>query len=284
MIYDFKYLRPFSPAYPPYPPYANPEMYMETYFWNYFRRNLRHFGQIDRQYLPVFWTTIYNDHLQVDVQQYLDALPREGKYFTIIQHDDGVHYRLPKDTIVFSASENGNGHIIPIPLIASPIPVENVVPSKDILCSFVGSMTHPIRQQLFDTLSPLENFKFKHFMPWSPRISEDRLKDFIDITQRSKFALAPRGNIMQSFRLYEILQLGTVPVIVSDTIHLPFPDVVGWNDISIVCAPQGIPLIQDRLANMPDDEYQSFLKKGKEAYDKYFTLEGMCARIADLLY
>lgn len=283
MIYDFKYLRPYPPKYPPYPPYSDVSNYMEHYFFNFFKNNLEIFKQIDREYLPVFWTTLYNDNIQINVQEYLDALPRDRKYFTINQHDDGIRYKLPQDTIVFSASENGSGKIVPIPLLTTSIPDDGQVFEKDILCSFVGTNTHHVRSLLYKQLSGEKDFYFSESSNWSPVVSNDKFEEFKNITKRSKFALCPRGNIIQSFRIYEVLQLGSVPIIVTDLFTFPFKEFLDWREFSIIVPPSKIDNIKDILQSFTLEEYNDMREKGKEIYDNFFTLEKMCLNIINLL-
>lgn len=281
MVYDFKYLRPYPPKYPLYPPYSKIEDYIEHYFFNFYKNNIKEFEKIDRQYLPIFWTTLYNDNVPVNTAEYLKALDPYKKYFTLIQHDDGVRYPLPEDTVVFSASENGYGKIYPIPLLTSPLPDNNNFLDKDIFCSFVGTITHPIRKTLYDLYSSKENFYFSEMKKWSPVITSDKFEEFKNITKRSKFTLCPRGNIIQSFRIYEILQLGSVPVIVSDNFTYPFREFFNWNEFSIIVKdPKDL---ESTLLGISDEHYNMLLTNGKEIYHEHFTLEKMCLNILDIL-
>lgn len=81
--------------------------------------------------------------------------PNENGYFTIVQHDDGVLLELPKNTIVYGAC-SGN---IPIPLIyedkSNKLENQEKISfnNKQILCSFVGTCTHNVRQNLINKLS-----------------------------------------------------------------------------------------------------------------------------------
>jgi hypothetical protein len=279
----FKDLRPYPPKYPVYPPYSNIEEYIEHYFYNFFINNKDLFSDINRQYIPIFWTTLYNDNVQINVQEYLNALPQNKKYFTINQHDDGIRQILPTDTIVFSASENGHGKIFPIPLLTSPIKNDDDTTEKDILCSFVGTITHPIRINLFDQLKDKKGFYFSNPRNWSPVVSHEQFDEFKSITKRSKFSLCPRGNIIQSFRLYEIFQLKSVPVIVTDAFTYPFKKYLNWDEIAVIVHYSNIKNIPNILNEIDDDKYISMIKKGQEAYRLNFTLDKMILNIIEIL-
>jgi hypothetical protein len=301
MIYNFEDLRPQS-TYPKYPPYVRDDNdYIETYFYNFYLKNKARFDAKGRTLLPVWWTTLAVQNAQINVQAYIDVLPRNEKWFAVSQHDDGIRYRLPVDTKHFGAGGNGGG--IPIPLIVNPI--ERLIRIKDdglvdgssgfgeddgwryvpqektLFCSFIGSMTHPIRQQLFDYNRSQKhgNTWFPNPTGWNQTVPERALQDFKQITQASHFALAPRGYGLSSFRLYEIMQLGTIPVYVSDKHWLPWEDELTWDEFCVIIKPHQIPDLYNILSNISEEKRQQMLDKIKEIYPKYFSLEGMCEQI-----
>ena len=275
-------LRPASIS-PTYPPYHTGE-YLEEYFfkrWN--EENI----QSDREYIDVFWTnnfcnSMFAGQQYENVQEQLDSvLSLDGKYFTVSQFDDGPFEKFPEDTLIFSAGGNREGdNIIPIPLICSPIPKE-LIPNKEktILASFVGSRdTHPIRMDMCNHLSGKEGYEISAGN-WSTTVPMDNFKKFLDITCSSKFGLAPRGYGKSSFRMYEILQLGTVPVYISDVHYLPWSDELDWNDFCVPVNEDEIEDIDAILKSIDDVEYNNLLENGKKVYEEYFTLEGMFKNI-----
>jgi hypothetical protein len=275
-------LRPASIS-PTYPPYHTGE-YIEEYF---FKRWNEENVQTDRQYIDVFWTnnfcnSMFAGQQYENIQEQLDSvLSSNGKYFTVSQFDDGPFEKFPKDTLIFSAGGNREGDgIIPIPLICNSIPKE-LIPTKEktILASFVGSRnTHPIRMDMCNQLSGKEGYKISAGN-WSTEVPMDNFKRFLDITCSSKFGLAPRGYGKSSFRMYEILQLGTVPVYISDVHYLPWSDELDWNDFCVPVNEDEIEDIDAILKSISDVEYNKLLENGKKVYEEYFTLEGMFKKI-----
>ena len=279
-------LRPASIS-PTYPPYHTGE-YLEEYFfkrWN--DENI----QSDREYIDVFWTnnfcnSMFAGQQYENVQEQLDSvLSLDGKYFTISQFDDGPFEKFPEDTLIFSAGGNREGdNIIPIPLICSSIPKE-LIPNKEktILASFVGSRnTHPIRMDMCNHLFGKEGYEISAGN-WSTTVPMDNFKKFLDITCSSKFGLAPRGYGKSSFRMYEILQLGTVPVYISDVHYLPWTDELDWNDFCVPVNEDEVEDIDAILKSIDDVEYNELLENGKKVYEEYFTLEGMFKNIVKRL-
>ena len=114
---------------------------------------------------------------------------------------------------------------------------------------------------------------------WGPTVSENELELFINTTSRSKFSLSPRGYGPTSFRMYEILQLNSIPVIVYDRKWLPFEDEIDYDSFCVLVNENEIDNLKNILNQISDDRQYKMLQKGKEIYEKYFTLEGMCKQI-----
>ena len=275
-------LRPasISPTYPPY----HDGLYLEEYFFK--RWNEENINS-ERKYIDVFWTNNFCNAMFAgkkyhNIQEELNSVlvPNE-KYFTVSQFDDGPLEKFPKDTLIFSAGGNREGeNIIPIPLICSSIP-KKLIPNKEktIFASFVGSRnTHHIRMDMCNHLRGKDEYVI-FASNWSTSVPMEEFNRFLDVTCASKFALAPRGYGKSSFRLYEILQLGTVPVYISDEHYLPWSDEINWNDFCVPINEDEIKEIDDILKSISDVEYKKLLENGKKIYEEYFTLEGMFKNI-----
>ena len=277
---------------PPYPPYHE-GMDLEDYFINFYFSNKKEFDETGYIFIPVKWTAIYNlrGDLCDSLQQNLLGLDQSKKYFTVSQHDDAPYQKLPINTLKFSAGGNIK-NTIPIPLICSKIKdVPNT--KKDVFCSFVGSITqnighmgslsHSIRMKMLDVLVNDSKYilKPKH---WSPDIKEDRQKLFLDVTSRSKFCLSPRGYGSSSFRMYEAMQLKSVPVyIYHEKPFLPFENDLEWGKIAILIDYSKIEKINDILCSIDDKKYEEILSYTDRIYDDYFTLNGMSKNILKTL-
>lgn len=284
MEIDFSLLRPKA-DYPTYPSYHTGK-YLEEYFYSYYLQNKSLFDDLGYTYIPVFWTNVYltnkNRHL---LQTFLDNLPKDKKYFTVSQHDDAIAEVLPPNTVHFAAGGRGGG--IPIPLICSPIPrsIIQTTVTKDITCSFVGSLpsNHQLRSSLYAHLQQVPGFYFSTPRWWTPTIPEEKFKEFINITQRSWFSLAPRGYGLQSFRFFEILQLGSIPIFVYDTEWFPFKEFVDWSTFSICVHEKNISDIPNILNSYTSEQKVDLIKTGYKVYKEFFTLEKTCNYIFETL-
>lgn len=266
----FSEYRPL-PTYPTYPPYHSGD-YLEDYFYNQFLSNN---VSVNRYYIPVSWTTVYIQNQTHGLQEKLNSLNPDYQYFTVCQHDDAPKEKLPCSCLVFSAGGNvRNKQTIPIPLVCSAIPdnIKDKNLSKKYMASFIGSITHPIRQSLCKYYQHNKNFYILG-KNWSPSVSENNLEDFIRITQQSYFAFCPRGYGLNSFRLYEVLQLGVVPIIISNDFYLPWSDEIDWNSFSVLINENEIYNIENILNKIDNKKYNELVFSGKKLYHKYFTLQ-----------
>jgi len=231
-----------------YPPFKQ-GLYLEEYFFKYLvTRNEGVLDRDGRTYFPLFWTNYQlsahasKSQLSADIEEYMQLHPPihpEKGYFTVVQHDDGplvVHPRIH----VYGASQ---GHT-PLPLIYEDqnhtLANTTAIEDQPLLCSFVGSMTHAVRQRMLKGISEssknppdlvVEGYTerkpsdkeqrqddiYVHVQHWTPVVSPDDASLFIHITRHSKFTLAPRGYGIQSYRFYEAFELGSIPVYIHDT-------------------------------------------------------------------
>jgi hypothetical protein len=278
-----------QPAYPPY----HEGKYLERYFIDFYKEKRNEIDQTGYHFLPVCWTDLYlyRADLLNHLQDVFNSLDPNLKYFTVSQHDDAPFQILPPNTLKFSAGGN-QPNCIPIPLICSGI--KNIEKKeKDIFCSFVGSVcqsipgpgkiAYDLRMNMLECLVNKPNYVLKP-RQWSAKIENDRQDLFLDITSRSKFTLCPRGYGTTSFRLYEAMQLRSIPVyIYHETPYIPFSDQLDWNKLAVLINSNDMSNIDDILNDISDEKYNEMLDYTQSIYSKYFTLDGMCDNILKYL-
>jgi len=255
-----------------YPP--GNDMIFEEYFKNNFL-NLNH--QSDRIYLPILWTNFYisrnygNSDMS-DIQLFLDNLPRDKKYFTIVQWDDGILNDL-KDLDIKIYSSGGVGDYA-IPLINRPHDMINR--DRDIFASFIGVINgrHRIRERLRDSLTNKDGYFISETCGFTK---------FKEVMERSIFSLCPRGYGKTSFRINESLNLGSIPVYIYDDPWIPFNDLVDFEEYGILIPENEIDNIDNILKNIPKEKLIILQNKGREVYRDYFTYEGCFNKILQKL-
>ena len=272
-----------------YPPFKKGR-YMEEYFYEYFLENRKETKETKetRVYIPIFWTNLQN-HPGFSKQKYelllsnaMAKMPPDTKYFTVVQHDDGPQLKMKGDVLVFGACTG----TIPLPLIYEDtdetLTNSVIKTNKKYLASFIGTKTHPSRQQLYDTLINYQDIYISTQDIWSPKVPQSLANLFIDITLQSKFCLAPRGYGRSSFRFFEAMLLDTIPVYFWDDIEwLPYKDKIDYSTFSVSI--HDMSKTYEILKSISNEKYISMLEELKKVRH-YFTLEGMSEYIMEMLH
>lgn len=232
-----------------------------------------------REYLGVMWTAYYknhnygNDQAAIErLQQWLNSLPTDKKYYSICQFDLGPRNDLSHLDIKLFCMSGGPEGFIPIPLVCSPHPYQFPDVKKDILCSFVGRMTDPIRTELVKW----GNGRKDCYVTSVPH----PLEAYCKILARSKYVLAPRGFGPNSFRVGEGLQYGAMPILFPNgsptfehSVMLFFESHASWLD-----TPYDFNRIEEYMRNnIPS--FGSLMS----TYRTFYTFEGLRAYIIQKL-
>ena len=261
-----------------YPPFKK-GLYLEEFFLKKYKETKI---ITKRKYIPCLWTNfqiepdfVYNENnykkkLQDILNSWLKENPSNDGYFTVVQHADGCLLELPSNTLIYSSG--GKGDII-IPLIYEDISnrLENeekkYYHQKDIFCSFVGSLTGNkdnnsfVRKIIFEKFKNNSEFKF-NITNWDPIITKENKDNFITKIINSKFSFAPRGYGRTSFRFYEVLNLGSVPIYVwDDILWLPYQDILDYRKFSIIINIKDIDNLENILNNINEKSYNNMLKE-----------------------
>jgi hypothetical protein len=222
-------------------------------------------------YVPVNWTGWFCNHdygkSTSGLRQYLRSLRLlKGKYFTIVQNDDGTmcdDILREIGCVIFGCGGVGD---IPLPLLCDPHPV-TVKENPTHLASFVGSFTtHPIRKAMREVLQNDKRFFF----------GQGGTSLFRAVMQDSKFALCPRGYGRTSYRLYEALQIGCVPVYIYDDPWLPMLTMEDWVSFCVLVDQDMIDMIPEILGGISKEQYASMQSRGREVCRDYFNFKSAC--------
>lgn len=276
----FRYFEEFrpNPTYPTYPAYHTGK-YLEEFFIDFYSKK----GFKDDVFLiPISWTTCYIENIKLPLlQEKLLSLDKSKKYFAVHQHDDSIKEYLPFEIKKFSVGGLTGG--IPIPPVCASIPETYIkFPTKDIFASFVGSLTHPVRNMMVDKLKN-DNDIYLSYGIWENKIQENKMLNFFDICSRSVFTLCPRGYSYSSFRMSECMQFGSIPVYIYDTDWRPFKHIVDWDEFSISIHYSELDNLKQILKSIPEDKVKLMSEKCIEYYKKYFTLESVSNIIISML-
>ena len=141
----------------------------------------------------------------------------------------------------------------------------------DLLVSFIGTRTHRCRDPLFllnhdrAVIEEVSGFLFHD--PSSPDFAAHRSR-FVEILYRSKFVLCPRGHGTSSFRLFEAMASGRVPVIISDDWVAPVgPD---WASFSVRWPESGYAELLPHLEQI-EPEAEPMGRRARAAFLEFFA-------------
>lgn len=223
-------------------------------------------------YLPITWTAYYKkcnycaDAVGMRrLQEYIDGLPRHKKYFSVCQWDDGVRHDV-SSIVLHQFNMGAPGHY-QLPLICQPHQYSFPGLKRDIICSFVGRITHPIRQKIVDGLSSMPGYYIS--------TAHHSLHDYCKVLAQSKYTLACRGYGQTSFRVAEALQYGSHVIYPSD-FHLN-PHNQRYPEIKNVSIDDGIAGIVKLVSSTPNP------KDATSLFNDYFTYESCKKKIINNL-
>ncbi|MDZ4851336.1 MAG: exostosin family protein [Pirellulaceae bacterium] len=88
-----------------------------------------------------------------------------------------------------------------------------------------------------------------------------------------------RGYGLNSFRLYEAMQLGAIPVIVTDAFYLPWTDELDWSEFAVLIPEASLAGLEAILLSYSDDRISSMRKKLANVWRDYFSMDGLYRNI-----
>lgn len=262
----------------------------------------------ERVYLPIYWTNNY--HWQATkicqsgfrpleaAQRFVDKTIRpDVEYVTVVQNAEGVYERLPANITLLGAG--GTGHI-PLPLVCKEHP--RLQSTRDLTAGFIGAINcgGPLYPTGFAHRSSMNRvaigsqirremirlFPQNHPAFWLQEHSATSYADtrfFLAVMHRSKYALAPRGYGKTSFRLYEAMQLGAVPVYIYDDPWLPYADVLNWKEFCVLCHFSELSDLPNRLMNLPESWRENACKQLAQLVPDYFSLGGITKQLKRII-
>jgi len=212
-----------------------------------------------------------------DLQLYLDSLDRSKKYFTVVQWDDGILNNIDGlDLLMFASGGVGD---IAIPLNSSFnisdqtfIPIDNL----KMLYNFVGSINgrHSVREIMAQKIVSNEGYIADIRLPYYT---------YLDIMRHSLFSLCPTGYGKTSFRIYESLMCGSIPVYIYDDPWIPYRDILNFEEYGVLCHVSEIESLLDRLKSFSSKEIQQKRFLGEKIFDEYFTHKAIKNHIIRIL-
>lgn len=226
-------------------------------------------------YLPIFWSNFYRlqedpERVTSEVQDQVNlAIIDDKKTFTVCQYNPGPLVDIGK-TVLFAASRKSKKGI-DIPLLCDRHKVPDLC-EKKFLASFVGVMwTHKIRKELMNRFARDTSIKIIE--------AKSNIQLFADIMSKTYIALCPRGTGGDSFRFYEAMEFGVVPLLIGDIDTRPFKQFINWDSISFYATSvEETKRILDRYRHDSDE----LIRRGaraKQVYENNLCYQKWCGYV-----
>jgi GR25 family glycosyltransferase involved in LPS biosynthesis len=133
--------------------------------------------------------------------------------------------------------------------------------------SFAGSVDKPTRIEMLQTLSKIEPNSMKLLPTWKQPQPEEA-DEYMTILGDSKFIPCPMGQNYETYRLYEALEAGCIPICIGDTNnqHECYNKLIGDNAILISQDWTSVKSMIQQICNNPDA-----LNQIQDNLTKYWT-------------
>jgi hypothetical protein len=151
----------------------------------------------------------------------------------------------------------------------------------DLFFSFVGADNAPVRRRLFRATrgwTPRPDVLVEASYGWASRGKCETERRFAENLARSRFVLCPRGVGTSTYRLFEAMEVGRVPVILSDA-WVP-PDGPDWERFAIRLPERAVgelPAILGRYT----DRAAEMGRAARAAWEEWFAPDVQFHRLAE---
>lgn len=190
----------------------------------------------------------------------------------------GLYVSMPKSSFDWQR-QRACSYLVLINNTAPPPAAEAIAPN--LLFSYMGRLGHPVREaimQLRDHRAVIEDTsRLSFFGSDTPAVGEQKRR-YAEVIQRSKFVLCPVGSGPSSFRLFETMAAGRVPVIISDEWVPPIGPT--WADISLTVAERNVRNLPAFVASQ-EHRFADMSKAARLAWEEWFAPDVLFHRMVE---
>jgi hypothetical protein len=236
-------------------------------FEEWFRQNYVG-SDTERVYLDIFWTSYWVNHnygndqfMREALHRYIATIDKTKKYFTVCQYDDGTMINWDMydlDVLEFNMSKTRG---VQMPLLCQPHPYK-FRGGKKWFANFVGGKTHPIRNTA-NRLMGTDGY----YVSYQPH----EIEKYCRILYESMFTLCYRGYGLNSFRIAEAVQFGSIPVYISNDFIIPYD--MNFEYFGVIIQEKDADRVDEILQNIDPVEVVKKQDRLAEVYKKYYTYE-----------
>ena len=124
-------------------------------------------------------------------------------------------------------------------------------PNKQLSVGFCGQAFIPVRRKAIQKLRKQTILETDFILRkgfWAPELPKGQARrEFIDNLRNNVFILCARGAGNFSYRLYETMMMGRIPLIIDSDQILPFEDQINYKDCAIIIPESELPNIAEHI-------------------------------------
>lgn len=209
-----------------------------------------------------------------------DAKTHDKKVIAFYNDDNEKKFALPDNLILFRTSVGRsniqeNERVFPALISDDCIFIEECKESIG-FCGVYNSNRKETLEKI-EQVFPVNKIVRSGF--WSPELPKFKAKrEFYSNMIENKYTFCMRGNGNFSYRFYESLCFGRVPIVINTDTILPLENIINWNNYIIMINFDEIEKLPEIIASRNFD-----LKKNKELWETYFSPHGFMKNIKSYL-
>jgi hypothetical protein len=147
---------------------------------------------------------------------------------------------------------------------------------------FCGGITHHLRQDVLSIIYNSKEIKSDLIIRqgfWAPELSKDEARiQFLNNMINNTFIICIRGAGNFSYRLYESMMMGRIPIIIDSDSIFPFDDVIDYNSFSFRIDHREfiniIKILKDISNKLSDNDIMDMQKNSRNIWREYMSPEG----------
>lgn len=158
---------------------------------------------------------------------------------------------------------------------------ENINKRTISFCGQVDSFRSYVFSEIDKSVSLNKNFIFRKGF-WASEIQDKKLarEQYFENITNSLFVLCMRGAGNFSYRLYETMAAGRIPIIINSDLRLPIENILNWKEFSIIIEKEEIRFLDFIIDEfLQDKDIVKLCKNNKKIWDEYFSPHGFIKNI-----
>jgi len=144
---------------------------------------------------------------------------------------------------------------------------------------FCGAITHQVRADALNKIHSIKNFE-KNFIIrkgfWAPEVTRNVARQqYFDNMKDNCFIVCMRGAGNFSYRLYETMMMGRIPIIIDSKQSFPFENILNYNNFSIIIPHDKVTdselIINEWLSNKTTQDLIDIQHKNRDIWLNYMS-------------